>query len=253
MIGALGLRRLSLGSLELCHGCACQTLANKFSSTSSISCSPNEESPNRPKKVRMKSKDTPLRIYTRTGDGGNSSLFTGERRPKSDIIFEALGSIDELSSHIGLSMEYAQENNHDYVENLQRVQCILQDVGSALATPFSSARNTHLEKTTFNKRHTEELEETSSCPEASGKTSSSLHITRSVCRRAERRIAPLASNEEVDKELLKYVNRLSDFLFTMARYAAQTDEKEETIYTRPDVRIKGPEYSARADGLWKKA
>lgn len=56
-------------------------------------------------------------------------------------------------------MEYAQENNHDYVESLQRVQCILQDVGSALATPFSSARNTHIEKTTFNKRHTEELEE----------------------------------------------------------------------------------------------
>lgn len=86
-----------------------------------------------------------------------------------------------------------------------------------------------------------------------GKTSSSLHITRSVCRRAERRIAPLVLSEEVDKELLKYVNRLSDFLFTMARYAARIDEKEETIYTRPDVRLKGPEYTPGADGLWKKA
>ncbi len=99
------------------------------------------------------------RVYTRTGDGGNSSLFTGERRSKSDAVFHALGTTDELSSHIGLSMEFARQNQHPYVDQLQRVQCLLQDIGSALATPHSSAREVHLEKTLFNPRHTKELEE----------------------------------------------------------------------------------------------
>eukprot|EP00095_Tigriopus_kingsejongensis_P002007 maker-scaffold652_size119135-snap-gene-0.17 protein:Tk02007 transcript:maker-scaffold652_size119135-snap-gene-0.17-mRNA-1 annotation:"yrinic acid -diamide mitochondrial precursor" len=235
--------RSTVGSPSLC-------------SSAPLMCVPEETTASKKSsKFKIKSKDNHVKIYTRTGDGGNSSLFTGERRPKGDAIFEALGTTDELSSHLGLCMEYADERDHPYVENLQRVQCILQDVGSALATPYSSARSSHMEKTSFSRRHTEELEEwidsfSMSLPPlenfilpGGGKTSASLHIARSVCRRAERQISPLVLSNEVDKETLKYVNRLSDFLFTLARFAAQFDQKEETIYTRPDIRLKDHGYS----------
>lgn len=91
------------------------------------------------KKITLKTKDRPSapKIYTKTGDGGKSSLFTGERRPKNDFIFEALGTLDELSSHLGLAMSHANPK-FAYIDQLQRIQCILQDVGSLVATPFSS-------------------------------------------------------------------------------------------------------------------
>ena len=97
----------------------------------------------------------------------------------------------------------------------------------------------------LNKRHTLEIEEwideySELLPPlenfilpGGGKTSSALHVARSVCRRAERRIAPLVDDGDVDPEVLKYVNRLSDFLFVVARLAAKLDAKDETIYTRP--------------------
>jgi len=203
------------------------------------------------KRVKVKKRPTSYpRIYTKTGDGGRSSLFTGERRPKSDMVFEALGSTDELSSYLGLCREYAMEdsnNIHPYADHLQRIQCLLQDVGSCVATPKSSARQSHIEVSPqgLSKRHTQEIEEwideySQLLPPldnfilpGGGKTSAALHVARSVCRRAERRIAPLIENGDVDPEVLKYVNRLSDFLFTIARLAARLDSKDETIYTRP--------------------
>ena len=79
------------------------------------------------KKRAKKKKSSYPRIYTRTGDGGKSALFTGERRPKSDMVFSALGTTDELSSHLGLAREFAcEEPCHPYVDQLQRIQCLLQ-------------------------------------------------------------------------------------------------------------------------------
>lgn len=217
------------------------------------------------KKVTLKTKDRSVimpKIYTKTGDNGRSSLFTGERRPKSDEIFEALGSVDELSSNIGLAMATAN-NHHSYLEQLERIQCILQDVGALVATPSSSARKSHLDRVAFNSRHTVELEEwideyTKELPPlenfilpGGSLTSASLHVARTVCRRAERRVAPLVEKDEIDREALKYLNRLSDFLFTLARYTAKIDKKEETIYIRPDTRSKT--YKSIATGVWKKA
>jgi len=191
------------------------------------------------------------KVYTKTGDGGRSSLFTGERRSKSDAVFEALGSTDELSSHLGVCREYALDSKntctHPIVDQLMRIQCLLQDVGSCVATPKSSARQTHIDRVHggLSKRHTLEIEEwideySELLPPlenfilpGGGKTSAGLHVARSVCRRAERRIAPLVEEGEVDQEVIKYVNRLSDFLFVAARLAAKLDAKEETIYSRP--------------------
>ncbi|ODN03169.1 Cob(I)yrinic acid a,c-diamide adenosyltransferase, mitochondrial [Orchesella cincta] len=187
-----------------------------------------------------------MKIYTKTGDKGTTALFTGERRPKNDPIFEALGATDELSSHIALAREFAQDNGHSYDEKLRRIQCILQDVASMIATPKSSARESHLKRVGISNRHVQELEEwideyTAELPPlenfilpGGGKASSSLHIARTVCRRAERAITPLVRENDVDPQALIYVNRLSDFLFTVARYAAKLDNREETIYIRED-------------------
>ena len=80
------------------------------------------------KRIKLKKKSSYPRIYTRTGDKGTSALFTGERREKSNLVFNALGTTDELSSHLGLAMEYASEakTTHPYVDQLQRIQCLLQ-------------------------------------------------------------------------------------------------------------------------------
>ncbi|CAG7817258.1 unnamed protein product [Allacma fusca] len=189
---------------------------------------------------------TAPKIYTKTGDGGMSSLFTGERREKNDLVFEALGTTDELSSFIGVAREFAIDANHCYSERLRRVQCILQDVASTIATPASSARDAHTKRVYFTERHAMELEEwideyskelrplEKFILPGGGKPSAALHAARTVCRRAERCVVPLVKAGETDKQALIYLNRLSDFLFTAARYAAKLDLREETIYIRPE-------------------
>uniref|UniRef100_A0A8C6AEM6 Corrinoid adenosyltransferase MMAB n=1 Tax=Marmota marmota marmota TaxID=9994 RepID=A0A8C6AEM6_MARMA len=190
-----------------------------------------------------KSPKTP-KIYTKTGDKGFSSTFTGERRPKDDQVFEAVGTTDELSSAIGFAMELIEEKGHTFAEELQKIQCVLQDVGSALATPRSSAREAHLRHTAFEAGPTLELEQwidkysrqlsplTAFILPSGGKSSSALHFCRAVCRRAERRVVPLVQMGETDANVAKFLNRLSDYLFTVARYAAMKEGNQEKIYRR---------------------
>ncbi|XP_071525833.1 corrinoid adenosyltransferase MMAB-like isoform X1 [Panulirus ornatus] len=193
-----------------------------------------------------------LRIYTRTGDKGVTSLFTGERCRKDSVFFNALGTTDELSSHIGLAKEYAQEKNHEYADQLERIQCILQDIASLLATPRNQQATNDpdresriLERLSFNPRHATELEGwidkyssllpplTNFILPGGGRVSASLHVARTVCRRAERAVVPLITENLVDEQVLIYINRLSDYLFTIARYASFLDGNKETIYIRP--------------------
>ncbi|KAF7240783.1 Corrinoid adenosyltransferase [Varanus komodoensis] len=195
---------------------------------------------------------------------GFSSTFTGERRPKDDLIFEALGTLDELSSAIGLSAEFGREHGHSFVEELHKVQCVLQDAGSNVATPISSARESHLKRTSFSNKPIEELESwidgySDRLPpltafilpvalglrelrplalllfQSGGKSSAALHLSRAVCRRAERRVVPLVKTGDVDANVAKYLNRLSDYLFVLARYATKGEGKEEKIYRRREL------------------
>ncbi|CAL8072632.1 unnamed protein product [Orchesella dallaii] len=183
------------------------------------------------------------KIYTKTGDKGTSALLTGKRRPKDDKVFEALGATEELSACIALAREFACENHHPYDEKLRRIQCILQDIVLMIATPKSSAKKSDLKKVGISSRHAEELEEwidfyTTQLPPlehfilpGGGKPSASLHIANNACRRAERAITFLVRESEVDQQALIYINRLSDFLFTAARFAAKLDCRDETIYS----------------------
>ncbi|XP_036383684.1 corrinoid adenosyltransferase [Megalops cyprinoides] len=186
------------------------------------------------------------KIYTKTGDKGFSSTFTGERRPKEDQVFEALGTTDELSSAIGLAREFCIDQGHPFTEELDKIQCVLQDVGSNIATPRSSARESHIKKTKFMGQPVSDLESwidkyTEELPPlanfilpSGGKSSAALHMARSVCRRAERSVAPIVRSGEADPEVAKFLNRLSDYLFTVARYAAMKEGNQEKIYKRPE-------------------
>ncbi|KAK6476428.1 corrinoid adenosyltransferase-like [Huso huso] len=184
------------------------------------------------------------KIYTRTGDKGFSSTFTGERRPKEDQVFEALGTADELTSAIGLAREFCAEQGHTFVGQLDKIQSVLQDVGSNIATPVSSARDSHIKKTRFSEKPVSDLEHwidkyTDQLPAltnfilpSGGKSSAALHLARAVCRRAERSVAPIVRAGEADPSVAKYLNRLSDYLFTLARFAAMKEGKEEMVYRR---------------------
>uniref|UniRef100_A0A3P8UB57 Corrinoid adenosyltransferase MMAB n=1 Tax=Amphiprion percula TaxID=161767 RepID=A0A3P8UB57_AMPPE len=186
------------------------------------------------------------KIYTKTGDKGFSSTFTGERRPKEDHIFEALGNTDELSSAIGLAREFCLDKGHMFTYQLDKIQCILQDVGSNIATPQSSARESHIKRTKFTAQPIADMETwidtfTAELPPltnfilpSGGKSSAALHLARTVCRRAERSVAPIVRSGEADPDVAKFLNRLSDYLFTVARYAAMKEGNEEKIYKRPE-------------------
>ncbi|KAM9858961.1 corrinoid adenosyltransferase MMAB [Aulostomus maculatus] len=186
------------------------------------------------------------KIYTKTGDKGFSSTFTGERRPKEDHIFEALGNTDELSSAIGLAREFCLEKGHTFINQLDKIQCILLDLGSNIATPRSSARESHIKRTKFTAEpiadleiwidtFTEELPPlTNFILPSGGKSSAALHLARTVCRRAERSVAPIVRSGEADPDVAKFLNRLSDYLFTLARYTAMKENHQETIYKRPE-------------------
>ncbi|RKP39851.1 Adenosylcobalamin biosynthesis, ATP:cob(I)alamin adenosyltransferase-like protein [Dimargaris cristalligena] len=188
-----------------------------------------------------------IKIYTKTGDKGTSSLFTGERRPKDDEVFEALGATDELTSALGLAKEYGKQGDLELIERLEKIQCCIQDIGSNVATPRTSANEARLNRTEFDPQGELIAEMEGWIDEMDGRLpplrnfiipsgglpSTSLHVARSICRRAERRVVPLVQQQMADASVGRYLNRLSDFLFTTARYSAMKMGEIETIYRRP--------------------
>ena len=192
-----------------------------------------------------------FKIYTKTGDGGTSSLFTGERRLKSDDIFHALGDIDELNSYLGVANESLKRSAAEddkfksMAETLVKTQSVLLDVGSCVATPVDSATDKQAARTAFNAELIDELEHgidsmTLELPPlrnfilpGGGYAAAHLHVCRSVCRRAERSLGPLMAAGELEVTVGKYVNRLSDYLFTAARFASHVEGEVEVTYKKP--------------------
>eukprot|EP01118_Nematostelium_gracile_P010669 TRINITY_DN3713_c0_g1_i3.p1 TRINITY_DN3713_c0_g1~~TRINITY_DN3713_c0_g1_i3.p1 ORF type:complete len:205 (-),score=59.22 TRINITY_DN3713_c0_g1_i3:62-676(-) len=184
-------------------------------------------------------------IYTKTGDRGTSSLYSGERRPKDDPIFEALGTVDELNANIGVARQYcAQAGNLQLDTYLASIQSTLLDLGSCIATPVNTSSEAKIKHVEFNPDVTEEMESWTDQLDArlpplknfilpsGGFTSAHLHVARAVCRRLERRIWPLVNKDALDDNVAIFLNRLSDFLFVSSRFAAQFENKQETMYKK---------------------
>uniref|UniRef100_A0A8C0L815 Corrinoid adenosyltransferase MMAB n=1 Tax=Canis lupus dingo TaxID=286419 RepID=A0A8C0L815_CANLU len=140
----------------------------------------------------------------------------------------------------GFALEFITEKGHPFAEELQKIQCSLQDVGSALATPHSSAREAHLSRAHLEleqwiDKYSNQLPPlTAFILPSGGKSSCALHFCRAVCRRAERRVVPLVQMGETDANVAKFLNRLSDYLFTLARYVAMKEGNQEKIYKKND-------------------
>ncbi|CAG8515390.1 27344_t:CDS:10 [Dentiscutata erythropus] len=181
-------------------------------------------------------------IYTKTGDKGTSSLYNGERRPKYDDTFHSLGTVDELNSSIGIANYYCKKAGNGLDEKLVEIQCKLIEIGSNIATPRSSSNESKISYTSFDDEIVTTLESwidhyDSQLPPlknfilpSGGESAVFLHQCRSICRRAERITVPLVEAGIVDNAVGKYLNRLSDFFFVVARYAAMFENHTENIY-----------------------
>lgn len=174
-----------------------------------------------------------MKIYTKTGDKGTTSLVGGTRVPKTHIRLEAYGTVDELNSNLGLLITYLLDGKDK--DFLQQVQDRLFAVGSHLATDrekmeLKEASIISSEQVEMVEREIDRLD--TLLPPLSAfilpggsRGAAVCHVCRTVCRRAERRILALAEQVEIASELLAYVNRLSDYLFVLSRKMNQDDKK----------------------------
>ena len=165
-----------------------------------------------------------MKIYTKTGDKGQTGLIGGKRVPKYHLRIEAYGSVDELNSHIGLLRDISLDNDRKKI--LIEIQDRLFTIGSQLAceTKKDSIKIPGLNETDINFLESEIDMMNEALPPLTSfilpgghATVSHTHITRCVCRRAERCVVHLSDEYEVDEVIIKYLNRLSDYLFVLGR------------------------------------
>jgi cob(I)alamin adenosyltransferase len=181
-----------------------------------------------------------MKIYTKTGDKGDTSLIYGARVSKNHPRVEAYGTLDEANAAIGTAVSLLTAENESLMKSLQRVQTLLFHAGSELATPADKEVHWKLAP-----KHTEMLEKEvdqwtaelpplkqfilpGGCPSAAA-----LHQARTIVRRAERLIVSMETDART-KEVIRFVNRLSDYLFTAARYANLLHETDEILLV-PDI------------------
>ncbi|HKZ05244.1 MAG TPA: cob(I)yrinic acid a,c-diamide adenosyltransferase [Methylomirabilota bacterium] len=187
------------------------------------------------------------RVYTRTGDGGETALVGGRRVPKDAPRIEAYGTVDELNAIIGLARAFNAERlkkgkDYRWLDAVfRRIQNELFDLGSELATPedavydgmhrVGEAQVTELEK--LMDRCQKDLKPLKSFVlPGGGRVGGFLHQARTVCRRAERRVLALARVETISPWPLRYVNRLSDLLFVLSRWVGQRLGETEYLWER---------------------
>ncbi len=175
-----------------------------------------------------------MKIYTKTGDKGETSFYGGARASKSDIRFEVLGTIDEFNAHLGLlrGIEFVKD-----LTILEKAQIHMFEIGSEIATVEERMRNKLI---LFSEKETEKLEQEIDRLEeelsplkyfvlpGGNLNLGYIHIARTVCRRLERILVLLNTSEELNPAILIYINRMSDFLFVLSRWYAHKIEFVET-------------------------
>ncbi len=182
-----------------------------------------------------------MKVYTKTGDKGTTALFGGTRVPKDHIRIDSYGTVDELNSHIGLIRD--QEMNAHYKAILIEIQDRLFTVGAILATPVEKEvlkngelrlKNLGIVATDIELLENEIDAMEEALPQMTHfvlpgghQTVSYCHIARCVCRRAERLAVHLSHNETVPEIAIQYLNRLSDYLFVLARKLSSDLKAEE--------------------------
>lgn len=182
-----------------------------------------------------------MKIYTRGGDAGKTGFVGGERVNKNDLRIEACGTLDELNSLIGVTMTHCDDEKLNAI--LEKVQHELFTLGAELAS-LTSKGKTRLPLPVTTPEHVAEIEnqidELNSqlaaqknflLPKGT-QASAYLHLTRTVCRRAERFIVTISQHYPINPEIIKYVNRLSDLFYVMARYANKefAEQEQQPIY-----------------------
>jgi cob(I)alamin adenosyltransferase len=178
----------------------------------------------------------PLKIYTKTGDKGITSLIGGTKVPKSHLRIEAYGTVDELNSYLGLCKDLLTDNQSKTI--LQEIQDRLFTIGSSLACdpekePKMKIPDLKEQDITLLEKEIDRMSETlppmkSFILPGGHPSVSHLHIARCICRRAERCCVRLEfEKQEIESISIKYLNRLSDYLFVLARYISHQLKAEE--------------------------
>ncbi len=169
-----------------------------------------------------------MKIYTKTGDDGTTSLFGGQRVLKSDLRIECYGTVDELNSQLGVVQSFGTDS--ELAAMILRIQHLLFTLGADLATPPDAT--TRIER--ISGQEVLELEHWIDSLDArlpslksfilpgGAVTASGLHVARTICRRAERILILARETEDISDETLRFLNRLSDLLFVMARAENQS-------------------------------
>jgi cob(I)alamin adenosyltransferase len=177
-----------------------------------------------------------MKIYTKTGDKGQTSLIGGSRVPKHHVRIEAYGTVDELNSWVGLVSSFKTEAEVDVL--LHEVQNQLFNIGSLLAsTPDSKMNLPKVSESAIEALEKEidrmelNLQPLKNFILPGGSTEiAQIHVCRCVCRRAERLVVALSESEVVDELAIKFLNRLSDYLFILGRYHAAKNKVDEILW-----------------------
>ena len=171
------------------------------------------------------------KIYTRTGDAGETGKADGTRVRKDDALIHAQGDIDELNSFLGLLA--CKVDNNELMELIKRVQNDLFNIGAELSIshPYISGQDVHFLEQRLDHFNEDLPPLKEFILPGGGEAASLCHIARAVCRRAERSLVTLGREQQVGPDMLAYVNRLSDLLFVLARVLTR-ESGESEVYWR---------------------
>jgi cob(I)alamin adenosyltransferase len=187
----------------------------------------------------------PMKIYTKTGDRGDTGLFGGERVRKDHGRIRAYGTVDEVNAVVGWARASAPDAELDSV--LKKIQNDLFDLGAVLATPdpqklrgpFIGDGDIRALEAVIDRLEKDLEPLRNFILPGGGEAGARLHVARTVCRRSERDIVTLTETTEIDPNVVIYMNRLSDLLFVMARWANWKEKVAEEAWTKKEENPKG--------------